>query len=125
MAAKKQCLIIDDSDVIRKVARQIIASLNYDVHEAENGQRALDHCQAAMPDVIFVDWHMPVMAGPEFISTLRQQPGGDRPLVIYCTTESDSVDIARVLTTGANDYILKPYDRQGLTAKLADNGLAA
>ena len=125
MTAKKQCLVVDDSDVIRKVARQIISSLNFDVHEAENGERALAHCLTKMPDVIFVDWHMPVMAGPEFIATLRKQPGGDRPMIIYCTTESDSIDIARAMTFGANDYLLKPYDRQGLTAKLTENVKAA
>ena len=120
MTAKKTCLVVDDAEVIRRVARQIIETLDFDVSDADSGQRGVESCQAAMPDVILVDWHMPGMATLEFILSVRKLPGGGQPLIIYCTTDNDPVDIARALAAGANEFILKPFDRQGLTAKLAE-----
>jgi two-component system chemotaxis response regulator CheY len=119
----RQCLIVDDSDVIRKVARRILQSMNFEIVEAGNGQEALERCQSRMPDAILVDWHMPVMSGMEFVSSLRLQRDGAKPAVIYCTTEHDPVDIARALAAGADEYLLKPYDREALSAKLADAGV--
>jgi two-component system, chemotaxis family, chemotaxis protein CheY len=121
----KHCLIVDDSDVIRKVAAHLLADYGFETSDAEHGQDALEKCIARMPDVILLDWHMPVMAGMEFISSLRLQPSGDKPHVIYCTTEYDPQDIARALAAGADDFLLKPFDRDGLRAKFADVKAAA
>ena len=118
----KQCLIVDDSDVIRKVARRILETMHYDVLEAENGQEALERCHARMPDAILLDCNMPVMNGIEFLGSLRQQPNGKRPLVFYCTTENDPIEIARALSAGADEYILKPYNRESIRAKFSDVG---
>jgi two-component system, chemotaxis family, chemotaxis protein CheY len=85
----KTCLVVDDSRVIRKVSRHILETLGFDVDEAENGQLALDACDSAMPDVVLLDWNMPVMTGIEFLAHLRQRPGGDQPKVVFCTTEND------------------------------------
>jgi two-component system, chemotaxis family, chemotaxis protein CheY len=120
----KHCLLVDDSDVIRKITKQLLSGLSLELSEAENGQRALEACQARMPDAILLDWHMPFMTGVEFLSALRQQPDGDKPIVFYCTTENDPVDIARALAAGADEYILKPYDRDGIRQKLIATGLA-
>ena len=120
---KKHVLVVDDSDVIRKVATHLLKDMSFDTSEAEHGQEALERCNAKMPDVVLVDWHMPVMAGLEFVSSLRLQPNGDKPIVFYCTTENDPIDIARALAAGANEYILKPYDREAIRSKLADAGL--
>lgn len=114
----KTCLVVDDSGVIRKVARRILEQAGWHISEAENGREALTHCQGQMPDVILVDWLMPVMGGHEFVSALRLLPQGRRPFVIYCTTEFDPVDIAKILAAGADDYMLKPYDRVELREKL-------
>jgi two-component system chemotaxis response regulator CheY len=76
-----------------------------------------------MPDAILLDGHLPPMATVEFLSTLRGLSGGDKPVVIYCTTENNSTDIARALSSGADDYVLKPFDRESLRAKLAGTGL--
>ena len=123
MTPKKLCLVVDDSDVIRRVARQLLASMEFDVTEAVSGPEALEQCQAKMPDAIIVDWHMPSMNGQEFISSLRMQPKGDKPVILYCTTENDPVDIARALSAGADEYMLKPFDREALRAKLVESGI--
>ena len=114
----KSCLIIDDSRVIRKVSRHILESLGFAVEEAENGREGLDRCETAMPDVILLDWNMPVMTGIEFISRLRQTPGGDRPKVVFCTTENDVAHIREAISAGAYEYVMKPFDHETLQIKL-------
>ena len=119
----KQCLVIDDSRVIRTVARRIFEELNFSTGEAEDGMSALRACREHMPDVIFLDWNMPSMTGVDFLKSLRGQPGGTRPVVLFCTTENDVGEIASAMAAGANDYIMKPFDRQVLRAKLAEIGV--
>lgn len=119
----KQCLIVEDSEVIRKVARRIMINLNFEVVEAENGQEALDICEAGMPEVILLDWHMPVMGGMEFLQSFRPLNKKKRPFIIYCATENDKLELSRAITAGANDYVLKPYDRESLSSRLAEGGI--
>ncbi|MDR7038837.1 MULTISPECIES: response regulator [Methylobacterium] len=120
----KTCLVVDDSAVIRKVARRIVETIGLRVIEAEDGAKALDHCTEAMPDAILLDWNMPNMDGYAFLRALRQAPGGTAPKVLFCTTENDVGAIARALHAGADEYIMKPFDRDILTAKLEQVGLA-
>jgi two-component system, chemotaxis family, chemotaxis protein CheY len=117
------CLVVDDSDIIRKVARHILEEVNVTSTEAENGPEALERCKTAMPDIILLDWQMPAMSAVDFLTLLRRQPRGDQPVVIYCTTENDASDIAKAIEAGANDYILKPFDRESIGAKLVQLGL--
>lgn len=119
----KHCLVIDDSAVVRKVARRILEGLAFRVSEAEDGQQALTACRYGMPDAVFVDAAMPVMDGLEFLKAMRQLPGGDGPKVLYCTTENDLAPITRAMRAGADDYILKPFDQESLTAKFQAVGL--
>ena len=63
----KTCLIVDDSSVIRKVARRIIEAMQFEISEAENGEKALEICARSMPDAILLDWNMPVMDGLQFL----------------------------------------------------------
>jgi two-component system, chemotaxis family, chemotaxis protein CheY len=112
-----RCLIVDDSRVIRKVSRHIVETLGLEVSEAENGREALDCCASIMPDVILLDWNMPVMSGIEFITHLRRTPGGDRPKVVFCTTENDVDHIRRAMEAGADEYVMKPFDHDTLQIK--------
>lgn len=121
----KRCLVVDDSSVIRKVARAILEGAGFEISEAENGHEALDRCKAQNPDVILLDWQLPVMGAMEFLSALRVAQGVKRPYIVYCTTENDSNDIARAFTAGADDYMLKPFDRETLVSKFADISRAA
>jgi two-component system chemotaxis response regulator CheY len=119
----KTCLVVDDSSVIRKVARRILEDLDFDVSEAEDGQQALDSCRQQMPDLILVDWNMPVLGGVDFLSALRQQPAGKKPKIVFCASENDVAHIARAIRAGADDYILKPFDRDIVEAKLQEVGM--
>ncbi|MGD9806475.1 MAG: response regulator [Hyphomicrobiaceae bacterium] len=114
----RHCLVVDDSKIIRKVTRHILESMNIEVTEAANGREAVERCVERMPNAVLLDWQMPVMNGLEFLGALRLATKGERPHVIYCTTENDPAEISRALIGGANDYLLKPFDRETLTAKL-------
>ncbi len=119
----KHCLVVDDSSVIRKVARRILEGFDFKVTEAEDGQKALDACKGDMPDAILLDWNMPVMDGFEFLQQLRKAPDGDKPKVVFCTTENDVAHIARALRAGADEYIMKPFDKDIVEAKFQEVGL--
>jgi len=119
----KTCLVVDDSSVIRKVARRILEDLSFEIVEAEDGQQALDVCNNTMPDAILLDWNMPVMDGLEFLAALRRAPGGESPKVVFCTTENDVAHIARAMRAGADEYIMKPFDREIVEAKFSEVGL--
>ncbi|GLK78591.1 response regulator [Methylopila turkensis] len=119
----KHCLVVDDSSVIRKVARRILEGYSFKISEAENGQSALALCKQAMPDGILLDWNMPVMDGYEFLSELRSLPGGDTPKVVFCTTENDVSFITRAMRAGADEYVMKPFDKEIIGSKFAEVGL--
>lgn len=119
----KTCLVVDDSSVIRKVARRILEDLEFEIFEAEDGQQALDSCANQMPDAVLLDWNMPVMDGLDFLVELRKLEGGGNPKVIFCTTENDVAHIAKAIRAGANEYIMKPFDREIVEAKFQEVGL--
>lgn len=119
----KSCLIVDDSRVIRKVSRQILESMGFACDEAENGQVALDRCTQKLPDLILLDWNMPVMNGLDFATAMRKLPEGDKPCVVFCTTETDMGHIQQALSAGANEYIMKPFDADIIHGKLSYLGL--
>jgi len=119
----KSCLIVDDSKVVRMVAKKILEELGFSTAEAADGQEALTQCLGSMPDGILLDWNMPVKSGIEFLRELRQTPGGDAPLVVFCTTENDIDHIQEALEAGANEYIMKPFDSEIIQAKFSQIGL--
>jgi two-component system chemotaxis response regulator CheY len=121
----KNCLVVDDSRVIRTVARKILEELHYSVDEAEDGMTGLRAVREKMPDLIFLDWNLPSMKGLEFVKSVRGQQAGGHPVILFATTESDAGDIAAAMAAGANDYVMKPFDASAVRAKLADIGVTA
>lgn len=118
------CLIVDDSRTVRKVVRNIVESIGgFECFEAENGAEAQEACERQMPDIIILDWNMPVMNGLEFIQALRGMPNGGTPKVIFCTTENSMTFIQTGMAAGADEYIMKPFDRQIIESKLIQLGL--
>jgi two-component system chemotaxis response regulator CheY len=119
----KSCLIVDDSSVVRKVARRILEDLAFSIEEAADGQIAMQACQRKMPDAILLDWNMPVMNGIDFLKALRTMQGGQAPVVVFCTTENDMKHIQEAVSAGANEYIMKPFDTDIIQAKFQQVGL--
>lgn len=119
----KSCLIVDDSRVVRKLARLMIEELDFTCREVDDGAQALDACRAAMPDVIFMDWNMPGMNGIETMKALRALPGGDKVKIIFCTVFNELHYIREALEAGADEYIMKPFDADIMTSKLQIAGV--
>lgn len=119
----KTCLVVDDSRVVRTVARRILEELKFNVVEAEDGQKAMEACLQQMPEAVLLDWNMPVMTGIEFLVELRKTPGGDAPIVVFCTTENDMGHMQEAISQGANEYIMKPFDASIVEDKFKQVGL--
>ncbi len=123
VALARTCLVVDDSRVVRKVARRILEGQGFNVTEAQDGQEALDACRRTMPGCVLLDWNMPVMNGLEFLQALRREFGPDNPPVVFCTTENDIGHIQLAITNGAQEFIMKPFDEEILVGKFAQVGL--
>jgi two-component system chemotaxis response regulator CheY len=119
----RTCLVVDDSRVVRKVARRILEANGFAVAEAEDGQQALTACRSRLPDCVLLDWNMPVMDGITFLKALRQEFGSNDPPVVFCSTENDMSHIEAAIQGGAQEYIMKPFDEDILTGKFAQVGL--
>ena len=123
MSQRPLCLVVDDSRVIRRMARDILVGLGLRTAEAENGLAAVEFCRATAPDFVLLDWNMPEMDGITCLRALRAMDLKPRPIVVMCTTESGMAKIREALEAGADEYIMKPYDREVLIDKLAQVGL--
>jgi two-component system chemotaxis response regulator CheY len=119
----KTCLVVDDSRVIRKVARRILEDLGFEIAEAADGMEAMAWCRTDMPEAILLDWNMPVMDGLDFLRQLRREPDGARPVVLFCSAENDLDHIIRALEAGADEYVMKPFDGEILESKFVQAGL--
>ena len=120
----KQVLVVDDSPVIRKIARRILEGMRLATSEAANGKEGLAACSFLMPDAILLDWSMPDLDGFAFLKQLRRLPNGDRPKVVFCVSEYDLAQTARAMHSGANEVIMKPFDREILKARFAAVGVS-
>lgn len=119
----KTCLIVDDSRVVRTVAGRIVQDLDFSVSEAGDGAQALKLCREHMPDAILLDWNMPVMNGLDFLRALRRETDGSKPVVVFCTNENDAEHIGEAMRSGANEYIMKPFDADIIQSKFSETGL--
>jgi len=116
-------LVVDDSRTVRRLARRMLEAHGFEVREAEDGAQALNACRASLPDLVLLDWNMPVMNGMEFLRRARREFGPTEPSVMLCTTEAAFERIVEALGAGAQEYIMKPFDGDILAGKLATLGL--
>jgi len=120
-----KALIVDDAKVVRVALGRIMNQLGYETVKAEDGQRALEEI-AEHPDVevVMLDWNMPVMNGYDFLIALREMPQhGISPKVIMVTTETGMSQMLKALASGADEYIMKPFDKEMVAGKLEMVGL--
>jgi two-component system chemotaxis response regulator CheY len=125
LTRRKLCLIADDSVTIRQAARSILSDLHFHTDEAADGLDALTKCREKRPDAILLDQTMPYLDGMAVMQALREKHGGHAPKIIFCTAERDPRHIARAIGAGAHEYLIKPFDRSVLAAKLERLGLTA
>lgn len=115
-----QALVIDDSRAVRMIIGNILRDAGMDVLEAGDGRQGIDQLENN-PDVelILVDWNMPVMNGYEFIQAVRAQQVYDRIRIMMVTTEAESEQVTKALAAGVNEYLMKPFTKEVLIAKLS------
>lgn len=112
------CLVIDDSEIVRKYTRLIFESLGFRVSEADSPIAAMERLRSEAPDYILLDWRMPGSNSIEFLGKIRALQLSVRPYIIYLVTETDPLEIQRALSHGADNFLLKPYNRQIVEMKL-------
>jgi two-component system chemotaxis response regulator CheY len=110
----QRCLFVDDSAVIRKVAKRILAGPDLQILEAATGFDAISICASDMPDIIVVDGALPDMTSVEFIRRVRGIGSPVKPQIAVCLTEVDIAAIMRAKRAGAQGYLLKPFTRPQL-----------
>lgn len=119
----KRCLIADSSEVVRKIARHYLESLQCEVTETGSAGEALDIIRGGNISAVLLDWRLPDKTTIEFLSALRFSGMKTRPLIIYATTENDPVDLKKAFHAGADTYLIKPFDRVSFTETMRNAGL--
>ncbi|MEZ5920315.1 MAG: response regulator [Parvularculaceae bacterium] len=119
----KSCLIVEDSNVIREITLRILKEMSIEAKEAETPAAALEMCAVEKPDAVFLDWDLPSMGALDFLKGAAELPAEMRPVIILCATENDPQQFTLAKAAGAQHYILKPFDRQTVEAKLAEIGI--
>jgi two-component system, chemotaxis family, chemotaxis protein CheY len=119
-----QALVIDDSRATRRIVGQYLKDLSFEVLEAGDGQQALDTLvEHGLPDVVMVDWNMPVMNGLDFIKAVRANKANRDLPIIMLTTETEMERMALAFLAGVNEYIMKPFSRTMIEEKLSILGI--
>ena len=119
-------LVVDDSRATRAVLRKHLEAIGFTVAEAGHGGEALQQLDGTVAfDLALVDWNMPEMDGLELVRAIRADRRQAALPVMMITAESDPANMVRALMAGADEYAMKPLDRQSLTGKLALMGVIA
>ena len=119
-----RALVIDDSRAMRRIVSGILEGLGYEVEQAGHGREGLDALsEGSLPDLICVDWNMPVMDGLQFVSAVRSNPAWRSVTMMMVTSESEHSNIVRALAAGAHEYLIKPFTADAVRDKLGLLGL--
>jgi two-component system chemotaxis response regulator CheY len=114
-----RALVVDDSRPIRRIERDILTELGFDTFDACDGLDALGKLQAGPPpDLVLVDWNMPAMDGLSFIKAVRRDSRYSGLIMMMVTTETEPDQMLRALSAGADEYLMKPFDKESLIDKL-------
>ena len=121
-----RALVVDDSKPSRSIVARVLRDLAFECTEAANGAEALDLvASAGLPDLVTINWHMPVMDGIELIRRLRSNPATRKLPLVMISTEHDRERITEAIAAGANDYLAKPFTPEALTRKLVELGVTS
>ena len=112
-------LIADSSAPLRRAAQFLFESLGFDVAGAREGTEALDLVQGMAPDLLIADSRLPGFEGTALVEAVRKLAAGAQPCIFFVADHGGPASIRAALEAGADDYLIKPFDRELLTFKLA------
>lgn len=119
-----RALVIDDSRAMRRIVANILDGLGFEVRQAGDGREGLDVLDEGwLPDLVTVDWNMPVMDGLQFVSAVRSTPAWRAVTIMMVTSESEQTQIVKALAAGAHEYVIKPFTADAIRDKIALLGL--
>ena len=114
-----KALVVDDSRAMRAILAKHLRELGFEVHEAKSGVDGLMVLHKIRgAELLMVDWNMPEMDGFEFLRRVRAESQYDAARIMMVTTESEMSQVQVALEAGANEYLMKPFDREALLEKL-------
>jgi len=113
-------LIVDDSKAMRSILKRILESVNYEAFEAEDAEMALDllYEHDGKFDLILLDWNMPGITGYELLKLIRKNPQWQHIKIMMVTSENQQESVIEALKTGADEYLMKPFDHKMLMTKI-------
>ena len=114
----KKCIIADSSPIIRLLLTRIMENLQYEIHEAEDGEEVVELCEKLEPDLIIMDTKLPILDGLDAMYKIRDMQKLNQPRIMFCSGSTDVEHIKEALEGGADDYILKPFDEEIIISKL-------
>lgn len=119
-----KALVVDDSRAIRVILGQMLGDLGYEVAEARHGREALLHLQTHTDTALaLIDWNMPEMNGLELVQAVHADPRLAEVRLMMVTTETEMAQMARAIEAGAHEYVMKPFTKSVIDAKLQILGL--
>ncbi len=119
-----RALVIDDSRAMRRIVSSIVGGFGYEVRDAGHGREGLDVLgEGWIPDLVTVDWNMPVMDGLQFVAAVRSNPAWRSITLVMVTSESEHTQIVRALAAGAHEDVIKPFTADAIRDKLALLGM--
>lgn len=115
-------LAVDDASIMRRIIGRCVQDLGGELLEAENGKQALEVLEAnpGQINLIFLDWNMPVMTGFEALIEIKKNPATKNIPTVMATTEAGKADILKAISAGASAYIVKPFQKETLVAKIKE-----
>ena len=115
----KKALIVDDCNFTKKFLTRCLTELGFHVESAGSSEDAIAKLEnASAPDVILIDWVMPGMPGPEFVSWLRAQGNFQGTPILMVTAQKELTHISEALAKGADEYVIKPFSKESIAEKL-------
>ncbi len=122
----RRALVVDDSRAMRSILAGILKTLDFEVEDAGDGAAALEKLDREGPyDLALIDWNMPEMSGYDVVKAVRSQHRFDSLPLVMVTTETELSRVSEALDAGADEYIMKPFNREMLLEKLVLLGIEA
>ncbi|MDD5132647.1 MAG: response regulator [bacterium] len=115
---KKTVLVVDDDPFISNIVCEALLSDGYKIERAADGEEALAKIEKLLPDLVIMDYMMPKMDGPQVCRKVKENPKIKHVPIIMVTAVSDVKEKVQLLESGAEDYIVKPFDLEELLARV-------